>query len=147
MKLFSPVLLLFLALPLMQQLNKTEKKVVGVWKSTKVDFTDMLIGISDEERAMYDAFLPMMEEAILSLQMTFNADGSYTSEMTMFEELSKNEGTWQLSADGKTLKTTVKESDEVMTVESISSKEMVLMVEGEGMKWKIFMAKQKLKKK
>jgi hypothetical protein len=34
-----------------------------------------------------------------------------------------------------------------MTVESISSKEMVLMVEGEGMKWKIFMAKQKLKKK
>jgi len=147
MKLFSPVLLLFLALPLMQQLNKTEKKVVGVWKSTKVDFTDMLTGISDEERAMYDAFLPMMEEAILSLQMTFNADGSYTSEMTMFEELSKNEGTWQLSADGKTLKTTVKESDEVMTVESISSKEMVLMVEGEGMKWKIFMAKQKSKKK
>jgi 3,4-dihydroxy-2-butanone 4-phosphate synthase len=147
MKLFSPVLLLFLALPLMQQLNKTEKKVVGVWKSTKVDFTDMLTGISDEERAMYDAFLPMMEEAILSLQMTFNADGSYTSEMTMFEELSKNEGTWQLSEDGKTLKTTVKESDEVMTVESISSKEMVLMVEGEGMKWKIFMAKQKLKKK
>jgi 3,4-dihydroxy-2-butanone 4-phosphate synthase len=147
MKLFSPVLLLFLALPLMQQLNKTEKKVVGVWKSTKVDFTDMLTGISDEERAMYDAFLPMMEEAILSLQMTFNADGSYTSEMTMFEELSKNEGTWQLSEDGKTLKTTVKESDEVMTVESISSKEMVLMVEGEGMKWKIFMAKQKSKKK
>ena len=128
MKLFSHVLLLFLALPLMQQLNKTEKKVVGVWKSTKVDFTDMLTGISDEERAMYDAFLPMMEEAILSLQMTFNADGSYTSEMTMFEELSKNEGTWQLSADGKTLKTTVKESDEVMMVESISSKEMVLMV-------------------
>jgi hypothetical protein len=147
MKLFSPVLLLFLALPLMQQLNKTEKKVVGVWKSTKVDFTDMLTGISDEERAMYDAFLPMMEEAILSLQMTFNADGSYTSEMTMFEELSKNEGTWQLSADGKTLKTTVKESDEVMMVESISSKEMVLMVEGGGMKWKIFMAKQKSKKK
>ena len=147
MKLFSPVLLLFLALPLMQQLNKTEKKVVGVWKSTKVDFTDMLTGISDEEKAMYDAFLPMMEEAILSLQMTFNADGSYTSEMTMFEELSKNEGTWQLSADGKTLKTTVKESDEVMMVESISSKEMVLMVEGGGMKWKIFMAKQKSKKK
>ena len=147
MKLFSPVLLLFLALPLMQQINKTEKKVVGVWKSTKVDFTDMLTGISDEERAMYDAFLPMMEEAILSLQMTFNADGSYTSEMTMFEELSKNEGTWQLSADGKTLKTTVKESDEVMMVESISSKEMVLMVEGGGMKWKIFMAKQKSKKK
>ena len=147
MKLFSPVLLLFLALPLMQQLNKTEKKVVGVWKSTKVDFTDMLTGISDEERAMYDAFLPMMEEAILSLQMTFNAYGSYTSEMTMFEELSKNEGTWQLSADGKTLKTTVKESDEVMMGESISSKEMVLMVEGGGMKWKIFMAKQKSKKK
>ena len=96
---------------------------------------------------MYDAFLPMMEEAILSLQMTFNADGSYTSEMTMFEELSKNEGTWQLSADGKTLKTTVKESDEVMMVESISSKEMVLMVESGGMKWKIFMAKQKSKKK
>jgi hypothetical protein len=65
----------------------------------------------------------------------------------MFEELSKNEGTWQLSEDGKTLKTNVKESDEVMTVESISSKEMVLMVEGEGMKWKIFMAKQKSKKK
>jgi hypothetical protein len=147
MKLFSPVLLLFLALPLMQQLNKTEKKVVGVWKCTKVDFTDMLTGLSDEERAMYDTFLPMMEEAILSLQMTFNTDGSYASEMTMFEELSKNEGTWQLSEDGKTLKTNVKESDEVMTVESISSKEMVLMVEGEGMKWKIFMAKQKSKKK
>jgi hypothetical protein len=65
----------------------------------------------------------------------------------MFEELSKNEGTWQLSEDGKTLKTTVKESDEVMMVESISSKEMVLMVEGGGMKWKIFMAKQKSKKK
>jgi hypothetical protein len=107
----------------------------------------MLTGLSDEERAMYDTFLPMMEEAILSLQMTFNTDGSYASEMTMFEELSKNEGTWQLSEDGKTLKTTVKESDEVMMVESISSKEMVLMVEGGGMKWKIFMAKQKSKKK
>lgn len=147
MKLFSPVLILFLAFPLMQQLNKTEKKMVGVWKSTKVDFTDMLTGLSEEEKAMYDAFLPMIEEAIMSMKMTFNADGSYASEMTMFEETTKNEGTWQLSADGKTLKTIVNGSEEVMLVESLSSKEIVLMVEGDGMKWKITMAKQKPSKK
>jgi hypothetical protein len=147
MKLFSPILILFLALPLAMNLSKTEKRLVGTWQCTNVDFSEMLAGMNDDDKAMYQAFLPMMEEIFLSFKMTFKNDYVLSTEVASGADVSVEEGTWALSADGKTMTTTTNGSSSDISIQSLTSKEMILLLESEGMKMKMTMTKSKTKKK
>lgn len=147
MKLFSPVLILFFALPLAMNLNKTEKCLVGTWQCSKVDFSEMLQGMNDDEKALYQAFLPMMEEIFLSFKMTFKNDYVLLTEVASGNDVSIEEGTWALNVDGKTIKTTTNGSSSDISIQSLTSKEMILLLESEGMKMKMTMTKSKTKKK
>lgn len=145
MKLFSPILILLLALPLAMNLSKTEKRLVGSWQCTGVDFSEMLQGMNDDEKAMYQAFLPTMEEIFLTFKMTFKSDFVLLTEVASGADVSVEEGTWALSADGKTLTTSTNGSSSDISIESLTSKKMNLLLESEGMKMKMTMTKTKKK--
>lgn len=145
MKLFSPILILLLALPLAMNLSKTEKRLVGSWQCTEVDFSEMLQGMNDDEKAMYQAFLPTMEEIFLTFKMTFKSDLVLLTEVASGADVSVEEGTWALSADGKTLTTSTNGSSSDISIESLTSKKMNLLLESEGMKMKMTMTKTKKK--
>jgi hypothetical protein len=62
MKLFSPFIILLVFLSATSpKLTKHEKKLVGIWKVESVDMSQMLNNLSEEEKALYESFMPMME--------------------------------------------------------------------------------------
>lgn len=116
--------------------------LVGTWGVDSVDMSEMLAGLSEEERAMYESFMPMMEEAFKTMEMTFNADGTMTTKASMMGQESNDEGTWTLSDDGKTLTTTTGGKEENIAVEKLTSSELTLAMDADGMKMKLMMKKK-----
>lgn len=89
----------------------------------------MLQGMNDDEKAMYQAFLPTMEEIFLTFKMTFKSDFVLLTEVASGADVSVEEGTWALSADGKTLTTSTNGSSSDISIESLTSKKMNLLLE------------------
>jgi hypothetical protein len=116
--------------------------LVGTWGVESVDMSDMLKGMSEEEKAMYESFLPMMEEAMKSMEMTFNADGTMAMKSAMMGQETNEKGKWKLSEDEKTLSTDTNGKKEDITIESLSGSNMVLVMESEGSKIKMNMKKK-----
>ena len=116
--------------------------IVGTWGVEDVDMSDMLAGLSDEEKGMYEAFLPMMEEAMKSMEMTFNADGTMETSASMMGQENKDSGKWSLSEDGKTLTTETNGNKEDIKVESLDGSKMVLAMENDGSVMKLMMKKK-----
>jgi uncharacterized lipoprotein NlpE involved in copper resistance len=141
MKLFNLFMVGALALT-MFACKSAKDNLVGTWGVDSVDMSEMLEGLSEEEKAMYESFLPMMEEAFKSMEMTFNADGTMTTKAEMMGQASNDEGTWKLSDDGKTLTTKTGDKSEDITVEKLTSSELVLAMDADGMKMKLNMKKK-----
>jgi hypothetical protein len=143
MKLFSPILILIVLFSFKTKLNKTEKMLVGVWQCTEVDFSDFVSKLSPEDKVMFDAMMPMMDEAFKTLKLTFKADGTYISYLNAMGEESENTGTWKLSEDAKSINTQLNETEEVLSVVSLTKSEMVLEFDSNGLKTKLKLVKQK----
>ena len=116
--------------------------LVGTWGVDKIDMSAMLEGMSAEEKAMYESFLPMMEEAMKSMEMTFNADGTMKMKAAMMGQETNEEGKWTLSEDEKTLTTDVKGKKEDMKIESLDGSTMVLAMDMDGSPAKLTMKKK-----
>lgn len=141
MKLFNVFMVGVLALALVA-CKGGKDNLVGTWGVDSVDMSEMLAGLSEEERAMYESFMPMMEEAFKTMEMTFNADGTMTTKANMMGQESNDEGTWKLSDDGKTLTTTTGGKSEDIAVETLTASELVLAMDADGMKMKMNMKKK-----
>lgn len=126
MKLLNLFMLTTLTLALFSFKSIEKNKIIGTWTVVDIDMSDMLIGISEEERELYEAFLPMFKEAFSSMVFTFNADGTMETSASMLGEETSSQGSWRLSDDGKTLITKNEEKQEEILIESLSDSEMVL---------------------
>ena len=141
MKLFNVFMVGVLALT-MVACKSGKDNLVGTWGVESVDMSEMLAGLTEEEKAMYESFMPMMEEALKTMEMTFKADGTMTTKANMMGQESSDEGTWTLSDDGKTLTTTTGGKEEKIAVEKLTSSELTLAMDAEGMKMKLIMKKK-----
>lgn len=123
--------------------KRSKKLIVGTWNLDEVDLSTMLEGLPDDEKEMYEAFFPMMEEALLSMKMTFAKDGKYTLTASMMGEDQMELGTWSLSEDGKTLTTKSSDGQEnKMTVKELSAKKMVVNSDLDGLSIKMIFVKK-----
>jgi hypothetical protein len=122
--------------------KKPRKLILGTWGVESVDMSEMMSGLSDEEKAMYESFMPMMEEAFKSMEMTFNTDGTMTTKASMMGQESVDEGTWKLSDDGKTLTTYNGGGSENVAVEKLTKSTLLLALDADGMKLKLLMKKK-----
>jgi len=141
MKIFNLFMVGALALTIVA-CKSGKDNLVGTWGVESVDMSEMLAGLNEEEKAMYESFLPMMEEAFKSMEMTFTKDGKMTTKAAMMGQESNDEGTWKLSDDGKKLTTTTNGKTEDITIEKLTASEMVLIMEADGMKIKMNMKKK-----
>lgn len=142
MKLLNLFMVGALALALVACKGSGKDALIGSWGVEDVDMSEMLNGLSDEEKAMYEAFLPMMQEAFKSMEFTFNADGTMETKASMMGQDNNTKGTWTLSDDGKTLTTESEGKKEEIKVESLSSSEMVLAMNVDGTNMKLKMKKK-----
>lgn len=142
MKLLNLFLVGVLTLTLIACKGGGKDAIVGTWGVEDIDMSDMLSGLSEEEKGMYEAFLPMMEEAMKSMEMTFNADGTMETKASMMGQENVDSGTWSLSEDGKTLTTDTDGNKEDIKVESLDGSKMVLAMENEGSVMKMTMKKK-----
>jgi len=116
--------------------------LVGTWGVEEVDMSEMLAGFSDEEKAMYEAFLPSLESAFKTMEMTFNQDGTMTTEVEMMGQKNSEQGSWKLSKDGKVLTTETGGKTDDMKIEKMTSSHLTLVMDDEGMKMKLMMKKK-----
>lgn len=104
--------------------------------------SEMLNGVPEEEKAMYEAFLPMMDEAFKTMLLTFRADGTMTTKASVMGTESNDEGTWIMSKDGKTLTTTSNGKSDNLIIEKLTKSAMLLVLDADGMKVKLLMKKK-----
>lgn len=134
-----------LALVMFACKSGSKNDVIGTWGVEEVDMSALLAGVSEEEKEMAEAFLPMMEEAMKSMEMTFEKDGDkaglksalkagkFTMKASMMGQEQNEEGTWTLSDDGKVLTTKTAEGPESkMNIESMAGNKMVVNSEMDG---------------
>jgi hypothetical protein len=121
--------------------KKPSKLIIGTWGVESVDMSEMLNGVPEEEKAMYEAFLPMMDEAFKTMLLTFRADGTMSTKANMMGTESSDEGTWVLSKDGKTLTTTSNGKTDNIVIEKLTKSVMLLVLDADGMKVKLLMKK------
>ena len=119
------------------------KNIVGTWCIEEVDMSALLSGIPEEERAMAEAFLPMMEEAMKSMEMTFEKAGKFTMKASIMGQDQKELGTWSLSDDGKVLTTKTKVgAGNKMNIASLSGNKMVVNSDMDGQTVKMTFVKK-----
>jgi serine/threonine protein kinase len=116
--------------------------LVGIWGVEEVDMSEMLAGFSDEEKAMYEEFLPSLESAFKTMEMTFNQDGTMTTEVEIMGQKNSEQGSWKLSKDGKVLTTETGGKTDDMKIEKMTSSHLTLVMDDEGMKMKLMMKKK-----
>jgi hypothetical protein len=122
--------MLFIALSSFMAVKK--ETIIGTWKVNKVDLSQMLANLPDEDKPMMEMFLPVLEESFKTIEMTFAKTGEHSISNAMSGELSEEKGTWSLSADGQTLTTLVHGAESVYIIESATDKNLVLVFELEG---------------
>jgi DNA replication initiation complex subunit (GINS family) len=143
MKLFNLFMVGALALTMLACKSSGKDALVGTWGVESVDMSAMLAGMSEEEKKMYESFLPMMEEAMKSMVMTFKADGKMETKASMMGQENTDKGTWKLSEDGKTLTTETGGKKEDIKIESLDDSKMVLVMNLDGSSMKMTMKKKK----
>jgi hypothetical protein len=134
MKLQSSILifLLFSFAVLRMPINH-EINLIGTWRVVEVDLSEMLVNLSDEEREIYELFKPLFEETFLSLSLTFEADGKFTSRSNTEYSSQESVGAWDLSDDGRVITTFTKDNTGTMAIEKLSETEMRLILDANGM--------------
>jgi hypothetical protein len=143
MKIFNVFIISALALTLFACKGGVKNDIVGAWGVEEVDMSALLAGIPEEEKAMAEAFMPMMEEAMKSMEMTFEKEGKFTMKASMMGQDQNEEGTWSLSDDGKVLTTKTSEGPESkMNIESMSGNKMVVNSDMDGQTVKMTFVKK-----
>lgn len=133
MKLFNAFLIGAVAVVMAACGGSAKDNLVGEWQVQEVDMSSVMETIPEEQRAFMEAMLPMMEEAMKSMTMNFSADGKVVTKSAMMGQEQEEEGTWELSEDGKTLTIDNKGNKQSMNIDELSGSTMKVTVkEDEG---------------
>jgi hypothetical protein len=132
---FIPVILLFLAFATssLQRASDSNKDILGTWVFDKIEFVydDAL---DPEEKDFIEALLiPMLEEGLSFIQLSFYADGTMRTLVDAPDESADDLGYWNLSADGKVLTLHSEEGSDAHDVHLLNDTEMILAMEDDGM--------------
>lgn len=114
--------------------KKPSKLLVGTWNVESVDLSEMMSALPEDQREMYQVMKPMMEDLFKSMVMTFKKDGTMNTKITFMDEESSDDGTWALSADGKTITSTANGNSNEIKIIEMSKFTMKISLEAEGMK-------------
>ncbi len=145
MKIYGILVLAILSLSLTTNTGnkKIAKKLVGTWSVERVDFSEMLKSMNEEDKAMAEMFMPMMEEGLKTLTWTFSKNGDFNSKSEFFGEKIDVKGSWNTSADGKLLNMIADgEKDECKLI-SLDKKKLVVSRDAEGVPIYFYMIKAK----
>ena len=109
------------------------KAILGTWYFEKVEFV-FDSSTDPEEKEFIEMFMiPMLEEGLSYVQMSFYEDGTIRTVVDSPDENVEDVGQWQLSADGRTLITTTEGVSEAQNVLLLTNTNLVLSVQDEEM--------------
>lgn len=133
MKLFTAfIVLLAFTTSSMQRASDSNRDILGTWVFERVElvYTETP---DPEEKDFIDALLiPMLEEGLSYIQLSFYADGTMRTLVDSPEESLDELGYWNLSADSKVLTLQNEEGADAHDVHLLNNTEMILAVEDEG---------------
>jgi hypothetical protein len=138
----SILIFLLFSFAVLRMPNNHEKNLIGTWRVVEVDLSEMLVNLSDEEREIYELFLPLFEETFLSLSLSFDAYGKFMSRTNTEFGSKESVGAWDLSDDGSVLTTFTRDNTEKMMIEKLSETEMRLILDANDMIIKLRLEKQ-----
>lgn len=104
--------------------SAVSKQVLGTWKASNADFSQILKSVQEDQKAFVEAMIPQMEQAMESSEMTFAKDGKFTTTTALMGQTMKNEGTYKISKDGKTITMSSNGKTSDFNIESITNEEM-----------------------
>lgn len=111
-----------------------DRTILGTWSFDRVEFV-FDASIDDEEKEFIEMFMvPMLEEGLSYVQMSFYEDGTMRTLVDSPDENSEDIGSWQLSADGRTLTLHSEEGSDAHSVHLLTDTDLILSMEDEDMK-------------
>lgn len=133
----------FLFIVLSSVQTDIKKGIIGEWHVISADISPLMEGMSKEELESEMEELLLLKEDLMTIQMTFRNDGTMKFIATIDEEYMEEEVKWKLSNDAKELNIDdYGDEDEKITIESFSSRKMVLGFHTYGDVFYLTMAKQ-----
>jgi hypothetical protein len=143
MKLFTAfIVLLAFTTSSMQRASDSNRDILGTWVFERVElvYTETP---DPEEKDFIDALLiPMLEEGLSYIQLSFYADGTMRTVVDAPEESSDELGYWNLSADGKVLTINSEDEADAHKVHLLNNSEMILAIDDEGFTMLMHMKKK-----
>lgn len=111
-----------------------QRAILGTWYFEKVEFV-FDSNTDEEEKEFIEMFMiPMLEEGLSYVQMSFYEDGTMRTVVDSPDENAEDVGAWQLSSDGRTLITTTEGVSEAQNVLLLTNTNLILSMEDEDMK-------------
>jgi hypothetical protein len=136
------LMIAFVGLSVQRSASNFNQDILGTWVFEKVEFV-FDANINQEEREFIDVFMiPMLEEGLSYVQMTFYADGTAKTIVDAPDESLEDYGSWYLSPDGKVLTMQFEDGTDSHDVHLLNASTMVLAVEDEGFKLLIHLKKR-----
>jgi hypothetical protein len=142
MKVLNLLLLVTIAVSLLACKEGGREALIGTWGVDDIDISGMVEGMTQEEKERFELAKPMMEQAMKSMEMVFNADGSLETRISYLGQQNSDTGKWSLSEDGKVLTTTMGGATEDIKLENLNNKTMVMVMESQGGSMKMNMYKK-----
>lgn len=142
MKNVSILFLMFgLVLTSMQKPQNYSRDILGTWSVQKIElvYDDNL---SEEEKEFFDMMMPILEEGLSQIQMSYYADGTMRMMVEDSEESMEEASSYILSSDGKTLTIQSEEGNDVFEVHLLNSSQMILAIRDEGLQILMHMTKR-----
>lgn len=104
--------------------SSVAEQVLGTWKVTEADFSQILNSVPEEQKAFVESMIPQMEQAMKSSEMTFSKDGNFITKSSLMGQTMENKGTYKVSEDGTAITMTSNGKTSDFKIESITGKEM-----------------------
>lgn len=142
MKVLNLLLIGTLTIALLACKGGGKEALIGTWGVDEIDMSGMVEGMTEDEKARFELAKPMMEQAMKSMEMIFNADGSMETRISYMGQQNSDTGKWSLSEDGKALTTTMGGATEEIKLENLNNKTMVMVMESQGASMKMNMSKK-----
>lgn len=128
------LLIAFMSTSMQYSASNFNKDILGTWIFDKIEFV-FDANVDQEEREFIEVFMvPMLEEGLSYVQMSFYADGTMRTIVDAPDESSEDNGSWHLSPDGKVLTMQYEDGTDSHDVHLLNASNMVLAVEDEGIK-------------
>ncbi len=108
--------------------KQLEKDLPGTWNVTRVDLSSFFTTLTDEEKEMYEAFLPQFEEALTNLQMVFFKDKTGYVDDKSVESDGQIIDVWSISTNRNSLLLKMENTTEELDIQNYNSSNQKLKI-------------------